>query len=118
MWLADGSKVYLRSDTLRVALNPEMQSRVDELLGPGNLRLVAAPPKAGGRSQRIRKRSDAPRRDGTDMQGTWLPPFLNDSGQNSPVPQVPIGGVSASIYRLCLPVDNFAQLIAPCRPPN
>jgi DNA polymerase III subunit alpha len=43
--LADGSRVYMRSDNLRVALDPEMRSRVDELLGPGNVRLVAAPPK-------------------------------------------------------------------------
>ncbi len=45
VWLADGSKVFLRSDTQRVALDAEMRSRVDELLGPGNLRLVADPPK-------------------------------------------------------------------------
>jgi DNA polymerase-3 subunit alpha len=43
--LADGSKVFLRTDTLRVGLDAEMRSRVDELLGAGNLRLVSAPPK-------------------------------------------------------------------------
>jgi DNA polymerase-3 subunit alpha len=43
--LADGSKVFMRTDTLRVALDPEMLRRVDELLGAGNLRLQAAPPK-------------------------------------------------------------------------
>jgi DNA polymerase-3 subunit alpha len=56
--LADGSRVHLTSDALRVAPSPEMQARVDELLGPGNLRLVAAPaplakrPRSNGLPQR------------------------------------------------------------------
>jgi DNA polymerase-3 subunit alpha len=44
--LEDGSRAHLRSDRLRVELNPEMRSRVDALLGPGNLRLIPAAPKA------------------------------------------------------------------------
>jgi len=42
--LADGSRAYLKSNGLRVALNAEMRARVDALLGPGNFRLIAAPP--------------------------------------------------------------------------
>jgi len=43
--LADGSRVYLRSDRVRVAITPEMRQRIDDLLGPGNVKLLAAPPK-------------------------------------------------------------------------
>jgi DNA polymerase-3 subunit alpha len=46
LWLADGSKVHLQSDSLRIDVNAEMRRRVDELLGAGNLQLVAAPPQA------------------------------------------------------------------------
>jgi len=45
---ADGAKVYLKAGGLRVDLQPEMRSRVDALLGPGNFRLIAAPPKPSG----------------------------------------------------------------------
>jgi DNA polymerase-3 subunit alpha len=41
--LDDGSRVFMKSDSVRVDLNAEMRSRVDALLGPGNLRLIAAP---------------------------------------------------------------------------
>ncbi|MEX0675604.1 MAG: DNA polymerase III subunit alpha [Pirellulales bacterium] len=41
--LADGSRAYLRSQRMRVDLNAEMRSRVDALLGPGNVRLLPAP---------------------------------------------------------------------------
>lgn len=43
--LADGSKVYLKSGNLRIDLNPEMRSRVDALLGPGNVKLLSSPPR-------------------------------------------------------------------------
>ena len=43
--LADGSRAYLKSAGMRIDLNAEMRQRVDALLGPGNVRLVAAPPK-------------------------------------------------------------------------
>ncbi len=47
--LADGSRAYLKSERLRVDLNAEMRERVDALLGPGNLRLIAsAPPRTNG----------------------------------------------------------------------
>jgi hypothetical protein len=38
--------VYLKSDRMRVAVNSEMRTRIDDLLGPGNVRLLAAPPKS------------------------------------------------------------------------
>jgi DNA polymerase-3 subunit alpha len=43
--LADGAKVVMRSESLRIEIQPEMRTRVDNLLGPGNFRLIAAPPK-------------------------------------------------------------------------
>jgi hypothetical protein len=46
--LADGSRAILKSSGMRVALNAEMRSRVDALLGPGNLRLIASPPTPSG----------------------------------------------------------------------
>jgi DNA polymerase-3 subunit alpha len=42
--LADGSRVFMKSDKVRVELNAEMRSRIDALLGPGNVKLIAAPP--------------------------------------------------------------------------
>jgi DNA polymerase-3 subunit alpha len=45
--LADGSRVTMKSESVRVELNLEMRGRVDALLGPGNVRLVAAPPVSG-----------------------------------------------------------------------
>ena len=42
--LADGSRVFMKSDKVRVELNAEMRSRIDGLLGPGNVKLIAAPP--------------------------------------------------------------------------
>jgi DNA polymerase-3 subunit alpha len=41
--MSDGSRAFLKSDGMRVDLNAEMRSRVDALLGPGNVRLIAAP---------------------------------------------------------------------------
>jgi len=55
--LADGSRVSCNCDEFRVAVNGEMRSRVDDLLGPGNFRLITAAPgnaagRANGRSRR------------------------------------------------------------------
>ena len=44
--LADGSKVHLKSGGLRIDLNPEMRTRVDQLLGPGNVKLLSSPPRS------------------------------------------------------------------------
>ena len=41
--LADGSRLYLKSDSLRVELNAELRERIEGLLGPGNLRAITAP---------------------------------------------------------------------------
>jgi DNA polymerase-3 subunit alpha len=43
--LADGAKAYLKSGSLRIDLNPELRNRVDQLLGPGNVKLLSAPHK-------------------------------------------------------------------------
>jgi DNA polymerase-3 subunit alpha len=57
--LADGTRVSLACERMRVDLNPEMRSRVDNLLGAGNVRLIAAPPpapnrpRAGGRAREM-----------------------------------------------------------------
>jgi DNA polymerase III subunit alpha len=48
LWLADGAKVYMKSEKLRVDLNPELRTRIDDLLGPGNVKLLSAPPKPSG----------------------------------------------------------------------
>jgi len=42
--LADGNKLLLKSESLRVELNAEIRQRIEELLGPGNLRPITAPP--------------------------------------------------------------------------
>ena len=48
--LADGSKVSCDCSGLSVSINAEMRARVDDLLGPGNFRLITAAPNAGPRS--------------------------------------------------------------------
>jgi DNA polymerase-3 subunit alpha len=60
--LADGSRAYLKCDRLRVDLNAEMRSRVDSLLGPGNVRLISAPPTPAAAPQRGRERGALARR--------------------------------------------------------
>ncbi len=55
--LSDGSKVLLTSRGLRVDINPELQRRVEELLGPSCLQLKINKPKAGPpREQRFPSR--------------------------------------------------------------
>jgi len=43
--LADGSRVRLKSNRLRLDDTPELQRRLDDLLGPGHFRRITAPPK-------------------------------------------------------------------------
>ncbi len=50
--LEDGSRVQLRSSNLRVMINAEMRSRIDDLLGPGNFRPLTA--HGNGNAQRKR----------------------------------------------------------------
>jgi DNA polymerase-3 subunit alpha len=42
--LNDGARVRCKCDGLKVAPEPEMRARIEELLGPGNVRMSAAPP--------------------------------------------------------------------------
>jgi DNA polymerase-3 subunit alpha len=57
--LADGSRIVCSCDRLRVEINPEMRRRIEELLGPGNVRLLASPPAP----------SPQPRRNGQGGRG-------------------------------------------------
>ncbi|HEX4000560.1 MAG TPA: DNA polymerase III subunit alpha [Pirellulales bacterium] len=45
--LADGTQAILKSEKLRIAVEPELRSRLDDLLGPGQVRLITARPTAG-----------------------------------------------------------------------
>ena len=44
--LADGANVACKCDRVQVAVSSEMRSRVDQLLGEGNFRLITATPTA------------------------------------------------------------------------
>ncbi len=48
--LADGYRIAMKCDRLAVTLDGEMRRRVDDLLGPGHLQLISAPPtlRSGG----------------------------------------------------------------------
>ncbi|HTQ39254.1 MAG TPA: DNA polymerase III subunit alpha [Pirellulales bacterium] len=43
--LADGHRLQLKSDSLRVEVNAELRQRIEQLLGPGNVRVLTAPPR-------------------------------------------------------------------------
>ena len=43
--LEDGHRAHMQCDGLRLELSTEMRCRVDDLLGPGNLRLLTRPPR-------------------------------------------------------------------------
>ncbi|MCC6124323.1 MAG: DNA polymerase III subunit alpha [Pirellulales bacterium] len=47
--LADGHRITCKCSDAAVAINPELRHRIDELLGPGNFRLLTAPPNTGAR---------------------------------------------------------------------
>jgi DNA polymerase-3 subunit alpha len=57
--LADGSRAACKCDGTKLAVTDEMQSRVDQLLGPGNLRLLVSSTTASGRTQALPKPSRA-----------------------------------------------------------
>lgn len=42
--LRDGSRVYLRSNKMRVEVNSELRQRIDDLLGPGHFGLITTRP--------------------------------------------------------------------------
>ncbi len=44
--LADGARVHMKSSSIRVECNAELRQRIEQLLGAGNLRPIAAPPPA------------------------------------------------------------------------
>ncbi len=44
--LADGAKLLLKCNTPRIQLCPELRTRLDDLLGAGNVKVIAAPPQA------------------------------------------------------------------------
>jgi DNA polymerase-3 subunit alpha len=54
--LEDGSRVFLKSHRLRIDICAELRSRLDDLLGRGNLQVIAARPAAtnGGRKNGAR----------------------------------------------------------------
>ena len=53
--LKDGDNVLLRSDSIQINVNAEMRQRVDQLLGPGNFKLLtSAPPVAAAPQRRDR----------------------------------------------------------------
>ena len=54
--LNDGMGVVLQSQKLRVDINAEMRERVDQLLGPGNLKLLTSTPRSNGNRQADRQR--------------------------------------------------------------
>ncbi len=45
--LTDGRKITCRCDSFRVANNPEMRSRVEDLLGAENIRLITGRSSGG-----------------------------------------------------------------------
>ncbi|MCY2995766.1 MAG: DNA polymerase III subunit alpha [Planctomycetota bacterium] len=60
--LSDGSLVQLRSQRLKVDITPELRRRVDDLLGPGHLRLITSPPKPDNSRQNSNRRGGGQRR--------------------------------------------------------
>jgi DNA polymerase-3 subunit alpha len=50
--LADGSKILLKCNSPKVELCPELRTRLDDLLGPGNVKLIAASPNGRGPNAR------------------------------------------------------------------
>ncbi len=47
--LADGRRVHMKSQRMRVGVSPELRDRLDTLLGPGNVQMLAAPPPSPSR---------------------------------------------------------------------
>jgi DNA polymerase-3 subunit alpha len=60
--LRDGSRVQLKSNRVRVDITPELRGRVDDLLGPGHLRLIMTPPSPAS-GKRNGSRRGPPQRD-------------------------------------------------------
>ncbi|HUE69996.1 MAG TPA: DNA polymerase III subunit alpha [Pirellulaceae bacterium] len=48
LYLEGGLRVYMQAHRARVEITSELKSRLEDLLGPGNLRLITTPPKPTG----------------------------------------------------------------------
>ncbi len=59
--LNDGSRVRLKSNKVRVDITPELRDRVDDLLGPGHLRLIISPPSLSNGRRNGKRRNGAAR---------------------------------------------------------
>ncbi|MCE5266995.1 MAG: DNA polymerase III subunit alpha, partial [Planctomycetaceae bacterium] len=55
--LGNGSRVECRCDGMHVAVGSQMRQRVEQLLGPGNMRFLTAPLTGGGRGERGGRRN-------------------------------------------------------------
>ncbi len=55
LMLDDGCKVLLRSDGMKLEINTEMRERVDDLLGPGNFKLLTSGGRKSGGGARRRQ---------------------------------------------------------------
>ena len=47
--LRDGSRVHMKVNNFRVEVTPELRERLDDLLGPGSVRLMTTKPAANGK---------------------------------------------------------------------
>ncbi len=54
--LSDGNRVQLKSQRLRIDITPELRNRVDDLLGPGHVRLITAAPAPAARPRNGNRR--------------------------------------------------------------
>ncbi|MCA9187902.1 MAG: hypothetical protein KDA99_19880, partial [Planctomycetales bacterium] len=50
--LADGSRVVMTSGKVRIDVNAEVRQRIDDLLGPGNLKILTATPNGKDNGRR------------------------------------------------------------------
>jgi DNA polymerase-3 subunit alpha len=50
--LSDGRRVQVKANRLRVDITPELRARVDDLLGPGHMRLITSPLAPGNGHRR------------------------------------------------------------------
>ena len=50
--LEDGSKVLMKSESVRVEVNPEMRNRIDDLIGAENFRLITSNENGNGSGKR------------------------------------------------------------------
>jgi DNA polymerase-3 subunit alpha len=59
--LNDGSRVRLKSNKVHADITPELRDRVDDLLGPGHLRLIISPPPLSNGRRNSARRNGATR---------------------------------------------------------